>query len=300
MDELIISVFYEVDNFCKELNSYFQHYFLSHDGKNISLEVPSSLSLSEIMTICIAFHLSGYRTFKGYYTNFIMKYYIGYFPKLVSYNRFVELMRYAALPMALFAKSSSKNSCTGISFVDSTTLVVCDNHRIHQHKVFHKTAKRGKSSTGWFYGFKLHLVINERGEILNFRLTPGNVDDRNEKVMEVLTKNLFGKLFADKGYISQKLFEKLWEKGVELVTKQKKNAKNPKMMCYSDRLLLRKRAVIESVNDFLKNTCQIEHSRHRSNCNFVVNLLSGLSAYSFLPKKPSLHFGNAIENTILV
>jgi len=229
MDKLIISVFYDVDNFCKELNSYFQHYFLSHDGKNISFEVPASLSLSKIMTICIAFHLFGYRTFKGYYINFIMKYYIGYFPKLVSYNRFVELMRYAALPMALFAKfSSSKNSCTGISFVDSATLVVCDSHKIHHHKVFHKTDKRGKSSTGWFYGFKLHLVINERGKILNFRLTPGNIDDRNEEVMEVLTKNLFGKVFADKGYISQKLFE---------------------MMRYSDRLLLRKRAVIESVND---------------------------------------------------
>jgi len=253
------------------------------------------------MTICITFHLSGYRTFKGYYTNFIMRYYTGYFPKLVSYNRFVELMRYAALPVALFAKSSaSENPCTGISFADSTTLVVCDNHRIGQHKVFQKTARRGKSSTGWFYGFKLHPAINERGEILNFRLTPGNVDDRNEEVMEVLTKNLFGKLFADKGYISQKLFEKLWEKGVELVTKRKKNAKNPKMMHYSDRLLLRKRAVIESVNDFLKNICQIEHSRHKSSCNFVVNLLSGLSAYSFLPKKPSLHFGNAIGNTVLV
>lgn len=297
MDELIISVFYDVDNFCKELNSYFQHHFLTYDNKNVSLEVPSSLSLSEIMTICIAFHLSGFRTFKAYYTTFIAKYYTGYFPKLVSYNRFVELMRYAALPMALFAKySTSKNPCTGISFVDSTTLDVCDSHRIQQHKVFRKTAKRGKSSTGWFYGFKLHLVINDRGEILHFRLTPGNVDDRNEEVMETLSKNLFGKLVGDKGYISQKLFKTLWEKGIELITKQKKNTKKPKIMQYSDKLLLRKRAVIESVNDFLKNICQIEHSRHRSSCNFVVNLMSGLCAYSFLPKKPSLH----LENVALV
>ena len=241
------------------------------------------------MTICVCFHLSGYRTFKGYYTKLIQKDYRKFFPKLVSYNRFVELMPYAAIPLTLFIQyTSSKSPCTGISFVDSTTLDVCDNHRIPQHKVFGGLAQRGKSSTGWFYGFKLHLVINDCGEILSFCLTPGNTDDRSKDVMEHLTKDIFGKLFADKGYVSKKLSEELFEKGIELITKQKKNAKNPGIMRLSDRLLLRKRAVIESVNDFLKNICQIEHSRHRSSCNFVVNLVAGLAAYSFLPKKPSI------------
>lgn len=138
----------------------------------------------------------------------------------------------------------------------------------------------------------LYLVINDRGDILGFCLTPGNVDDCNRKVMKHLTKHLFGKLFADKGYISRKLFMELLEKGVELITKQKKNAKNPCMLCFTDKLLLRKRAVIESVNDFLKNICQIEHSRNRSRCNFVVNLVAGLCAYCFLPKKPSIYTGN--------
>ena len=127
---------------------------------------------------------------------------------------------------------------------------------------------------------------------IRFSLQPGNVDDRNRKVMSHLTKNLFGKLFANKGYVSKKLFEDLLEQGVEFITKQKKNAKNPGMLCFFDRLLLRKRALIESVNDFLKNICQIEHSRHRSCCNFVVNLVSGLVAYSFLPKKPSIYAEN--------
>ena len=294
MDELIISVFYEADNFCKEFNAYLENNSLPTNNEKVSLKLNSSLSLSEIMTICIAFHLSGYRTFKRYYTQFISKYYKSFFPRLVSYNRFVELMSDAALPITFFVYSR-KAICSGISFVDSTTLDVCDSHRIQQHKVFKGTAQRGKSSTGWFYGFKLHLVINDCGEILSFCLTPGNVDDRNPEVMEHLTKNIFGKLFADKGYISQKLFENLWNKGIQLITKQKKNSKKKGLMEFSDRLLLRKRAIIESVNDFLKNICQIEHSRHRSSQNFAVNLVSGLAAYSFLPKKPSLHL---ICNTV--
>ena len=184
---------------------------------------------------------------------------------------------------------------TGITFMDSTTLEVCDNHRIPQHKVFHGIAQRGKSSTGWFYGFKLHLTVNECGELLNFCLTPGNVDDRNPKVIQQLTKNVYGKLFADKGYLSQKLMEDLFEKDIALITKQRKNSKHNKLLQFYDRLLLRKHAVIESVNDFLKNICQIEHSRHRSGCNFITNLVSGLVAYTFLPKKPSIQFGATIS-----
>ena len=151
---------------------------------------------------------------------------------------------------------------------------------------------------GWFYGFKLHLIINDKGEILSFCLTSGNVDDRNEAVMDSLTKEIFGKLFADRGYISQKLFEKLLEKDITLVTRAKKNMKNKLMNLY-DRLMLRKRTVIESVNDFLKNICDIEHSRHRSIINFLVNLVSALAAYSLLPKKPSICAVSDIPNGIL-
>ncbi len=131
MDEFIISVFYHIDNFCKELKNYFEHSFIPCDGQKASFEPSSSLSLSEIMIICVCFHLSGYRTFKWYYTRLIHKPYHKFFPGLVSYNCFVELMPYAALPLSLFVQCiGSKTSCTGISFVDSTTLAVCDNHRI--------------------------------------------------------------------------------------------------------------------------------------------------------------------------
>ncbi len=173
-------------------------------------------------------------------------------------------------------------------------LDACDSHRIWQNKVFKGIARRGKGSTGWHYGFKFRFVINDRGEILRFCLTPANVDDRNRTVMKSLTQKLFGKIFADKGYASKKLFEELLDKGVELIAKQKRNAKNPGMLRVTDRIPLRKRAVIESVNDFLKNVCQIEHSRHRSGCNFVVSLMAGLAAYSFLPKKPSIRTGTMI------
>ena len=165
---------------------------------------------------------------------------------------------------------------------------MCHTRRIHSHKVFKGLADRGKSSTGWFFGFKLHIAINDRGEIIAFCLTSGNVDDRDWKVISKLTKEMFGKVFADKGYLSASLFEKLYSQGIQLVTKLKKNMKN-KLMDVTDKVLLRKRAIIECVNDFLKNICQIEHSRHRSVANFLVNVISGLVAYSFLPKKPSLH-----------
>lgn len=289
MDDVIISIFCKVDDFCKEFSQYMKQYCIAANDKKVITELPSALSLSEAMTICIAFHLLGYRTFKNYYVQLITEKYKKFFPNLVSYNRFVELMPYTALP-TIFLIHARKGKCSGISFIDSTTLDVCDNHRINQHKVFKGIAQRGKSSTGWFYGFKLHLVINDRGEILSFCLTAGNTDDRNPDVIQHLTKDIIGKLFADKGYISQKLIEKLWNNGIQLITKQKKNAKNKVPMRLYDSIMLRKRAVIESVNDFLKNICQIEHSRHRSHHNFIVNLVAGLAAYSFLPKKPNIRF----------
>jgi hypothetical protein len=153
--------------------------------------------------------------------------------------------------------------------------------------VFKAYAGRGKSSTGWFYGFKLHLVINDRGEICSFCLTPGNADDRNGDVIDCLCRGLKGKLFGDRGYISRELFERLYEQGIQLITRLRKHMKNV-LMDAGGKLLLRKRAVIESVNNFLKNICQVEHNRHRSPVNFLVNLLAALSAYSFLPHKPSI------------
>jgi hypothetical protein len=272
--------------------------YLLSSGKSLQWFPKGRLSLSEVMTIILLFHLSGYRCFKWYYQRYVCVYLRHYFPEPVSYNRFVELMSLALLPLLLYTQGMRRGSCTGISFIDSTCLKVCHNRRIYSHKVFKTCAARGKSSTGWFYGFKLHLVINDRGEICSFCLTAGNIDDRNINVIDVLCRELWGKLFGDRGYISQKLFEDLYKKGIQLITKLRKNMKN-KLMEMQDKLLLRKRAVIESVNDFLKNICQIEHSRHRSIVNFLVNLAAGISAYSFLPHRPSIH-GSSRERPLQI
>ncbi|OHB53898.1 MAG: hypothetical protein A2Y10_14895 [Planctomycetes bacterium GWF2_41_51] len=173
--------------------------------------------------------------------------------------------------------------------IDSTSLKVCHNKRISRNRVFEGIAQIGKTTMGWFFGFKLHLVINELGGLLGFRLTAGNVDDRS--TVEKMANNLFGKLFDDKGYISQSLFEKLLAKGIKLVTDMRANMKN-RLMELEEKILLRKRSLIETVNDTLKNVCQIEHSRHRSPINLLAHLIVGLVAYTRLPKKPSLKFEN--------
>lgn len=287
----LYKVFYEVDEFCKVFERWMKQRTIgSHPDK------PSryTMTLSEIMTILIFFHLTKYRTFKDYYKGYVPHFLKPFFPNLVSYNRFVELMPMASIALAIFLKKHKLGKVTGLSFVDSTLLRVCHNLRINRNKVFKGKAARGKTSTGWFYGFKLHLIINDRGEIVAFDITPGNCDDRNLAMMNKLTMGLFGKLFGDKGYISAPLSQHLAQKGVQLITNVKRNMKN-KLMPLMDKLLLRKRWIIETINDQLKNLCQIDHSRHRSPQNFLANLLAGLIAYCYFPKKPSLNLGKALS-----
>ena len=243
----------------------------------------SRLSLSEVMTIVIAFDGSGFRTFKDFYTCQVL-HGRNAFPNLVSYNRFVELMPWSIMTLACFLQTTF-GAMTGISFIDSTAIAVCHPNRAKQHKVFKEQAGWGKSSVKWYFGFKLHLIINDQGEILAATLTPGNTDDR--KPVPEMAKQLWGKLFGDKGYVSKALFQQLYEQGLQLVAKCRKKMTN-RLMSLMDKILLRKRAVIESVNDQLKNICQIEHSRHRSEFNFLANLLGGLIAYSYYPTKPAL------------
>ena len=279
----LLELFVSVDDFCQIFLPVWEQKLMSDGSKK--RRRTGQLRLSEIMTILIYFHQSRYRNFKAYYTEHVCKHLRSEFPNLVSYERFVILMPSALGPLSAYLKSLY-GSCSGLSFIDSTALEVCDNHRIHQHKVFLGLAERGKGSMGWFYGLKLHLVINDRGEILACQITPGNVDDR--KPVPVLCKRLFGKLIADRGYISQPLFEQLLDTfNVQLITRLKKNMKN-RLMPLIDKLLLRKRAIIESVVDQLKNISQIEHTRHRSPTNAFINIIAGLIAYCHQPKKPSL------------
>jgi hypothetical protein len=289
----ITDIFCIVDEFCKDFDATTQPFLLGKPSKR-----PPTLSKSEIISICMLFHLSGFRCFKHFYIFYLQRHMQREFPNTVSYNRFVELSQSVLMPMSIFLKTCCLGLCTGISFVDSTPIRVCHTKRIKRNKVFKGIAEVGKSTMGWFYGFKLHIVLSDKGEILNFAITQANVDDREPLKNEAFLKAVFGKLFADKGYISEKLTKILFVGDIHLITNIRNNMKNS-LMTMNDKIILRKRSVIETVNDELKNICQVEHSRHRSFTNFIVNIVSGLIAYSFLPKKPSIAYQQNRSHQIL-
>ncbi|HJZ23821.1 MAG TPA: IS982 family transposase [Candidatus Babeliales bacterium] len=282
---LLITIFYEIDEFCKQFENEYKKFLIQNGSQKRNK--PSRLLMSEMMTICIHFHFSGYKNFKQYYINHVCQHLSTEFPNLVSYTRFVELKQKVALPIAVFAQLNP-GTCTGKSLIDSAALKVAHQRRIHSHKVFKGLAQRGKTSVGWFFGFKIHLTINEKGEILNFLITPGNVADNNEEVIISATKGLFGKIFGDKGYIiNSELFQKLYSQGIQFITKLRSNMTN-KLMPMEDKLFLKKRGLIETVIGILKEELSMEHSRHRSVWGFFSHIFSTLAAYVFKAKKPSL------------
>ena len=298
-EDKITEIYCIADDFFKLFNDQMKKHAIP-DGnipRKRKYHRESTMSETEVMIIMILFHASGYRCLKHYYLRYVSVNLRHLFPELVSYNRFVELEKNVALPLAIFIKKLLLGECTGISIVDSTPLRVCRNQRIQMHRVFKGIAARGKCSMGWFFGFKLHLICNEKGELLNFIFTPGDIDDRRPLEYKPFIRFIYGKLVGDKGYISQNLFERLFVDGIQLITKLKSNMKGA-LMSVSDRLLLRKRALIETINDELKNIAQIEHSRHRSFDNFLVNLLSGIAAYCFFPKKPAINLQKVTDNQL--
>ena len=256
------------DEFCKFFDWMMARYTLKNTGKR-PYHRESTLSKAEIMLIIILFHDSGYRCFKHFYLDNVCKHLRHLFPKVVSYNR----------------------------FVDSTPIRVCRNQRIHIHRTFKGIAQRGKCSMGWFFGFKLHLICNEKGELLNFMITPGDIDDREPLKYNAFVEFHYGKLVGDKGYIGKELFQRLFVNGIQLITKLKSNMKGA-LMSVSDKLLLRKRAIIETVNDELKNIAQIEHSRHRCFDNFIVNILGAIAAYCMFPKKPCINVQRTLDTQL--
>lgn len=290
----ITEIFYIADEFSKEFQNSFQKKIIGNKPKRNPI-----MSKSEVMTIMIIFHGMQHKNMKHFYIHYVQVHLKHLFPKTVSYNRFVELMQSSSLDLAIFIKTCCSGECTGISYVDSTPVRVCKNKRIKNNKVFKGIAEVGRSTMGWFFGFKLHLIINERGEIINFVITQGNVDDRTPLKNERFIEKIKGKLYADKGYLSKKLTEILFLDGIQLITGIRNKMKNC-LMEMKDKILLRKRSVIETVNDELKNICQIEHSRHRSFDNFISNTLSAIAAYSFFPKKPSIKYEMEETNQLVI
>lgn len=279
---MLVELFCYVDDFCKEFEPAWQRQLIGE-----KIQASNRLTMSEILTILIWFQTSGWGCFKNFYL-YLLQHHRKDFPKLLSYNRFVEIKQSSTIPLLCLLQYSLE-ACSGVSFIDATPLKVCHNKRISSNKVFKKIALMGKSTMGWFFGFKLHITTNTEGELLSFQITKGNRDDR--KSVKILCKNMFGKVYGDKGYISQDLFEEMFELGIKIVTQMKKNMK-PKMILLEEHLMLKKRSLIESVFHILKDMLHIDHTRHRSPRNFLVNIFAALTAYCFYPNKPRIRLEN--------
>lgn len=286
MTDLVV-IFCEVDDFCKEYEkklSNKNNLLTKGDGKRAK---KFRLNMSEVITISIWYHFSGYKTFKEYYHGLVLPRMRGEFPNLVSYSRFIELKKIATPVLALFMQKKFE-LCSGVSFIDSFKLAACNIRRKASHKTLKMFAKKGKTSMGWFYGTKAHVICNDQGSITALAITPGNVSDNNHNLLNSIFKKTFGKVFGDKGYIiKQDFYAELVEKGIKIFTRLKKNMKN-KLLSLEDKLLLKKRGLIESVGDILKNHMDLEHTRHRAPWAFFCHVFSTITAYQFRSKKPHL------------
>jgi hypothetical protein len=272
MKKCITTIYYLINNFCKIYQQWEHNKLLPSDKKR---QREGSLSLCELLTIVLYFYLSPCQDFKNYYLYYLSSKYKGYFA-LPSYSRIIQLWPRIILPLALILQLLKGESC-GIYFIDSTKLSICHNKRTSNNRVFGKLARIGMSSYGWFMGFKLHLVINNKGEIMAIKITKANSSDLY--AADSLTKELQGKLFGDKGYISKALFTKLYARDLRLFTGIRKDMKNH-LLELDDKINLRKRSLIESVFNVLKNSMNLEHSRHRSPINFLVHILACITAYA--------------------
>lgn len=276
----ITALFYCIDEFCKIYEEWERQKLLPKLRKR---ERAGKLSLSEMLCIEVLFHLSGFRDFKTFYEYGISGKYKKYFTDLPCYARFVQIKGKLLLPLSILLQSL-KGEKTGVYVVDSTSLKVCHNCRISNHKVFEGIAARGKTTMGWFYGFKLHITINNKGEIMAIKFTAGNISDLS--VLDDITKNLRGKVFGDRGFISKEIFKRLWNRGLQLITGIRRNMKNY-LMPLLDKIMLRGRFIVESVFHILKNHMNLEHTRHRSPLNFFINSIACLIAYTFRKNKPA-------------
>lgn len=276
----ITALFVCLDDFCKSYEEWEKHRLMDTGKKRHRV---CHMSLSEMLTIMALFHLSPCKNFKYFYTFHIVHLHKRDFPTLLSYNRFVQLMPRLFVPLCVLLQSLFGEK-TGIYIADATSLPVCHNKRINHSRVFKGLAARGKTTMGWFYGLKLHLVINHKGSIVAVKITPGNIDERT--VLDEMTRHLKGSLFADKGFISHELFKNLYQRGLKLITGIRRNMKNY-LMSLVEKLLLRKRFLIETIFHVLKVHMNLSHTRHRSPTNCCVNILACLTAYQFRENKPA-------------
>ncbi len=278
----LVHMFCQIDDFCKELDQYTEH--LLPEGQQTKKRGPKqSLSLSEIMTILMMFHHVRFRDFKTYYQYYVKRFWQREFSDFPSYSRFITIMKQAIFPMTLFTCINSGQR-TGIYYIDSSCLPVCHIKRSKRHKTFADIAGYGRTSVAWFFGLKLHIVINDRGELIAFKITQGQRHDNREAAN--LLKTLEGLAFGDKGYIGKKLFDELMQNGLKFITRKRKNMRADSLSGYEQQLL-NQRGIVETVIGHLKHHYQIWHTRHRSVLNAMTHLITALAAYAVTPLKIS-------------
>lgn len=288
---MLTEIYYEVDEFCKReaefLSKLLRLWGICRKNHRCSL------TLSEVMTILIYYHYSDYRNFKAYYNKGIQGCFKGDFPTAPSYNRFVEFIPRAFLPLLAFVIHRCELARpTGIYFVDSTKLEVCFISRAHQHKVFRRFAAKCKTSTGWFFGLKLHLIVNNFGELVCFYLSSGNKADSDAVILFHMTQALFGMFYTDSGYQMNESKGLLLEldRLRTFILKPRRNMKKVQQpFLFKDVLWHKKRPTIESVIDIQKQHLDLNLSRQRSPSNGFATIFASLAAYSFYPNKPSAH-----------
>lgn len=294
----LVAIFYHVDNFCKQFEKWRINRFLMLAGS--SEKSRGNLVESEIMSIMIYYAAcsNDFKHFKAFYRHKHAEL-KNAFPNLVSYERIIELKESVELHMIVFLMSLFAE-CTGVSYVDSAKIEACSTKRAQRHKTLAGLAQWGKTGSGWFYGFKIHVVANHLREIVNVCITPGNIADNNEHVIKKMTSNLFGKIFGDKGYIlNETLWADIYYQGLQFIFHLRANMK-PKLMLMEDKMLLRKRAsVIETLFGILKDRMSLQYTRVRSIYGFVCNIISMLIAYQLKVTKKCEEAAHAVANTVL-
>ena len=277
------TIFTIVDDFCKTYEDWVSHKLLT-SGKQRDRK--GKLALSEAISVMIFYHFSQFKHFKIFYHYFVMDGKL--FKNPPCYERFIAIIPSLFLPLVIMMHYLSGRK-TGIYYVDSTHFAVCKNIRILSNKTFAGLAQRGHSSIDWFYGFKLHMIINDQSEIIAIKITKGNRDDRKAFEEMVVKGDLKGKCYADKGYISKDLFVRLYKKGLILITGIKNNMKNY-LIPILDKLFHKKRFIIETIFGYIKEHFNVRPNKHRSPTNFFASLFAALIAYQIKPSKPRISY----------
>ncbi|PJI36520.1 IS982 family transposase [Acinetobacter pseudolwoffii] len=260
------------DFFLKFEATYWQFLMQSHRFSRIRA---AHLSLSEITFIAIWYKCSHFTNFKAFFT-WLKQDKSSLFNSLPCYQRMIHLINTHQLALHALHVALMKGQRSQYLWIDSTTLPVCKNQRIQRHKSLAEIASRGKSSMGWFYGCKLHIVMNQLGEVVCSALSNGHVADI--RMVEHLVEGLEAKLYADRGYISQDLKNRLKEQGIDLITYHRKNMQAIQLS-ESDEYHLKQRNKIETLFSLLKGQYNLVTNKARSMAGFLSGIYASLCAY---------------------